>query len=310
MVIAGSALFAVNGTIAKLVLRAGVDSPQLTALRATGAFAGLLLLCLVTRPRRLRLTRRELPLIIGYGLAGFFLVPMLYFVSIERLPVGIALLFEYTAPLLVAVWARFVQHARVRARLWIGLVLSLAGLASVAEVWRELRLDGLGMAAGFAAAFLLAAYYLLGARGINQRDALSLTCWAFGLSALAGMIVRPWWRFPVETLWQTGEGVPVWLLCGYIIVLGSIAPYLLVVASLRHLPATSVGIIGMVEPILATIVAWRALGETLNPAQLAGGTLVLLGVILAETARVTRTAAPPAPDIATAMPVSGGDLAR
>jgi drug/metabolite transporter (DMT)-like permease len=122
LVLASGALFAVNGTVSKLVLRAGIDAPQLTLLRAAGAFTGLLVLSLLVRPgaRRLRVTAGQLPLLIGYGLAGFFLVPMLYFVAISRLPVGIALLFEYTAPLLVALWARFGQHQRVRPRLWAG----------------------------------------------------------------------------------------------------------------------------------------------------------------------------------------------
>jgi drug/metabolite transporter (DMT)-like permease len=141
-----------------LVLRAGFDAPQLTLLRAAGAFTGLLLLSVVLRPAvgRSQVRRHDVPLLVGYGLSGFFLVPMLYFVAISRMPVGIALLFEYTAPLLVALWARFGQHRRVRARLWGGLALSLAGPACVAEVWGALRLDGLGVAAGFGAAVLLA----------------------------------------------------------------------------------------------------------------------------------------------------------
>ena len=98
MVVASGVLFAVNGTVSKLILRAGLDAPRLTELRATGAALGLSVLWL-TLPRgrrgRLAVTRRELPLLAGYGLAGFFLVPMLYFVAISRLPVGIALLFEY-----------------------------------------------------------------------------------------------------------------------------------------------------------------------------------------------------------------------
>jgi drug/metabolite transporter (DMT)-like permease len=313
MVVVGSALFAVNGTIAKLVLRAGFDEPQLTTLRATGAFAGLLVLCFAVRPGPIRLavTRRELPLLVTYGLAGFFLVPMLYFVSIARLPVGIALLFEYTATLFVALWARFGQHARVKPRLWGGLVLSLIGLAGVAEVWGDVRLNGIGVAAGFVAAVLLAGYYILGARGIRSRDTLSLTCWAFGFAALAGMIVRPWWRFPAGVLRGTSNGVPVWLLCAYIIVFGSIVPYLLVAGALRHLPATSVGIIGMVEPVIATAVAWLVLGEALDPAQLTGGALVLLGVGLAETARAAVPAQPPAtPDIVAATAGDVRDLAR
>jgi drug/metabolite transporter (DMT)-like permease len=302
MVVSSGALFAVNGTVSKLVLRAGVDAPQLTLVRAAGAFAGLLLISVATGPRRLRLTVSELPLIAAYGLAGFFLVPMLYFVAIARMPVGIALLFEYTAPLLVALWARFGQGQQVRPRLWSGLALSLAGLACVAEIWGDLRLDGVGVLAGFGAAVLLAVYYIVGAHGVQHRDTLSLTTWAFGASAVAGLLTRGatagtggW-----EPLTASSHGVPVALLCAYVVVLGSIVPYLLVTGALRYLPATSVGIIGMVEPVIAAAVAWLVIGvgEALDAAQLAGGLLVLAGVALAETARVAtgQQPQPPAPD--------------
>ncbi|WP_422774036.1 EamA family transporter [Plantactinospora sp. WMMC1484] len=302
LVLSSAVLFAVNGTVSKLVLRAGVDAAQLTLIRAAGAFAGLLALSLLLRPgaRRLQVTAAHLPLLLAYGLAGFFLTPMLYFVAISRLPVGIALLFEYTAPLLVALWARFGQHQRVRPRLWGGLALSLAGLACVAEVWGELTLDGLGVLAGLAAAVMLAGYYVLGARGVREHDTLSLTTWAFGAAAVAGLLTRAvtdgtggW-----APLGATSGGVPVALLCGYVVLLGSILPFLLVAAALRHLPATSVGILGMTEPVLAAAVAWLALGagEVLNAAQLGGGLLVLVGVALAETARTAEPSAEPPAD--------------
>ncbi|MGC9667315.1 EamA family transporter [Planosporangium sp. 12N6] len=287
MVVASGALFALNGTVAKLVLRAGMDPMQLTTLRATGAFVGLLVLTLALAPRRLRFTRRELPLLVGYGLAGFAFVPLLYFIAISRLPVGIALLFEYTAPLLVALWARFGQRQPVRPRLWVGLGLSIAGLAGVAEIWGDLRLNPVGIAAGLGAAALLAVYYLAGARGAARRDPLSLTCLAFGFAAAVGAVLRPWWHFPGHLLRATSGGVPVWLLCCYVVLLGSIAPYLLVSASLRHLPPTSAGIVGMVEPVFAGAIAWLVLDEALAPAQLAGAALILVGVVLAETARTT-----------------------
>jgi drug/metabolite transporter (DMT)-like permease len=297
MVVASGTLFAVNGTVSKLVLRAGIEPPQLAFLRAAGAFVGVLAITLMLgRGRRLAVTRRDLPLLFGYGLAGFFLVPMLYFVAISRLPVGIGLLFEYTAPLFVALWVRFGQRQPVRPRLWGGLALSLVGLACVAEVWGELSLDGLGVLAGLTAAVLLALYYLLGAKGVARRDTLSLTTWAFGAAAVAGLLTQA--VAPAQGGWaplgqSTSGGVPIALLLGYVVVLGSIAPYLLLAGALRHLPATSVGIIGMVEPVLASAVAWITLGgsEALNTAQLTGGALVLAGVALAETARV----APPPP---------------
>jgi drug/metabolite transporter (DMT)-like permease len=304
MVFVASAMFAVNGTMSKLVLRAGFDAPQLTLLRAAGAFLGLMLLSLVLRPgpRRLRVRPREIPLLVVFGVSGFYLVPMLYFVAISRMPVGIALLFEYTAPLLVALWARFGQRQQVRPRLWGGLALSLGGLACVAEVWGELRLDGLGVAAGFGAAVLLAFYYVLGARGVEQRDSVSLTTYAFGAAAVTGLLVRAvtegtggW-----EPLTRSEAGVPVALLCCYVVIFGSIVPYTLLAAAMRHLPATSVGILGMVEPVLAATVAWITLGagEALNAAQLAGGVLVLAGVTLAETARTApKRPIPGPPDV-------------
>ncbi len=295
MIVSAALLFAVNGTVSKLILQAGFQARDLATFRALGGFLGLILLGTVLSPgiRRFRLARKEIPLILVYGVTGFFAVPMLYFVAISRLPVGIALLFEFTAPVFVALWFRFGRRQPVRARLWAGLALSLVGLACVAEVWGGgMRLDGVGVAAGFTAAVLLAAYYLLGARGVTTRDSISLTGLAFGVSAVAGFATRavagglPDWRV------LTGEaagGAPVWTLAVYLLICGTIIPYLLIVGSLRHLPATSVGIIGMVEPVLASAVAWITLGETeaLNPAQLAGGVILLLGVGLAETARVT-----------------------
>jgi drug/metabolite transporter (DMT)-like permease len=291
MVLASGLLFAVNGTVSKLVLKAGMPAIQLATLRATGAFAGLLVVTLLLRPNTLRLSRRDIPTLAGYGLAGFFLVPLLYFVAIGRLSVGVALLFEYTAPLFVALWARLAQRRNVRRRLWLGLALSLAGLACVAQVWGgDLHLDPLGVLAGLGAAVLLATYYVVGAHGTTQRDTLSLTCWAFGFAALAGSVVRPWWQFPTEIATRDSGGWPVWLLCVWVVVLGSIVPYLLVTGALRHLPTTSVSIIGMVEPVIAAAVAWLILGERLPAIQIFGGALVLGGVALAETARATQQA--------------------
>jgi drug/metabolite transporter (DMT)-like permease len=281
-ILCSATLFAVNGTMAKLLLQTGIDAAQVATMRATGGALGLFVVGLALRPRSLRITRRDVPMLAVYGLAGFFLVPLLYLVAIRRLDVGIALLFEYTGTVFVALWARFVQRKPVRRRLWIGLALCLAGLACVAEIWGNRGLDPIGVAAGFGAAVLLAAYFLIGAHGTTRRDTLSLTAWAFLFAAAAGAVVRPWWRFPLDQLAHPRTA----LLAGYVVVLGTTVPYLLLAAAMRHLPATSVSIISMIEVVLAAAVAWLVLGEALPVVQLAGGLLILGGVVLAETARV------------------------
>jgi drug/metabolite transporter (DMT)-like permease len=294
MATAAAALFAVNGTVSKVILTsADMTSLRLTELRATGAFVGLAVFIGLTSPRRLRIRRDELGLLLFYGVVGFALVTWLYFVAIERLPIGIGLLLEFTAPVLVALWARVMWHEHVRRRVWAALALALAGLALVAEVWEDARLDTVGVTAGLFAAGALATYFLVGEHATGRRDALSLTCISLGVAAAFWAVVQPWWGFPFEELWQTvslqgaleSTTAPVWLLSLWMIVLGTILPFALSLGALHHLPATRVSIVAMVEVVLASIVAWVWLEETLSAAQLAGGAVVLTGIVLAQTSR-------------------------
>jgi drug/metabolite transporter (DMT)-like permease len=71
----------------------------------------------------------------------------------------------------------------------------------------------------------------------------------------------------------------------WMIVLGTIVPFLLVVGALRHISATRAGVTGMLEPVVAILVAWAWLGESLDPVQLGGAGLTLAGICLAQTAR-------------------------
>ncbi|HET9288209.1 MAG TPA: EamA family transporter [Gaiella sp.] len=294
MVTTASALFAVNGTVSKVILtQSGVTSVRLTELRATGAFLGLAAVLAVTAPGRLRVPRDELALLVFYGIVGFALVQWLYLVSIERLPIGIGLLLEFTAPVLVALWARLVWHEPVRRRVWAALALAFVGLVGVAEVWQDFRLDTVGVVAGLLAAGALATYYLAGEHQTARRDALSLTCLSLGVAAVFWAVLQPWWSFPFDELGATvpldgpleSASAPVWALCLWVVVPGTILPFALSLGALHHLPATRVATVSMLEVLLASIVAWAWLGETLSAAQLAGGVIVLLGVVLAQTSR-------------------------
>jgi drug/metabolite transporter (DMT)-like permease len=286
-------LFAINGTVSKVILDAGMSAMRLTELRCAGAVVGLGLVLLVVSPGRLRISLREIPLLAAYGMAGVALTQCFYFLAITRMPVSIALLFEYTAPLMVALWVRFVMHQPVRNRVWAALALSLIGLALVAEVWSGGSLDGAGVAAALAAAVALAAYYLLGEHGTSRRDPLSTTFWAFVFATVFWSVVQPWWSFPYDGL--TGDtsllgnladvSLPMPVLMVWMVVLGTIVPFVLVLSGLHHLPATRVGMIGMLEPVLAGVVAWLWLSEALSTAQLVGAAVVLAGIVLAQTSR-------------------------
>ena len=102
LTVAAAGLFAVNGTVSTLALQAGVPAPWLTTLRCGGAAVVLLAVLAVVAPARLRVSWREVPFLAAFGVVGIALTQYLYYVAIGRLPVGIALVFEMTAPVLIA----------------------------------------------------------------------------------------------------------------------------------------------------------------------------------------------------------------
>lgn len=293
LVATAATLFAVNGTVSKVILVSGLSSERLSEIRSTGALLGLALGLAILRPIALRVRARELPFLAVFGVFGLAFVQWFYFVAIHRLAIGVALLIQYLAPLVVALWARFVYRESVRQRIWVALALALGGLTLIVQVWEGASLSGLGLAASLAAALTYALYVLLAERGVQHRDPVSLTCYGFLFASVWWAVVQPWWSFPagrvsaVVSLQGNLEGshLPVWALAVSMVVLGTIVPFVLVVTALRHITATSAGIVAMLEPVVAIAVAWLWLGEALDAAQLAGGTVVVAAIVLAQTAR-------------------------
>jgi drug/metabolite transporter (DMT)-like permease len=299
LTLAAAAFFAVNGTVSTLALEAGIPATRLTALRCTGAAVALLTVLAVVAPGRLRITWREVPFLAVFGIVGIALTQFLYYVALGRMPVGIALVFEMTAPVWIALYVWLVRRERVRSRLWVALLLSLSGLVLVAEVWQDGgSLEPLGVVAALLAAVCLATYYLMGERGTTSRDPVTLTCWSFVAAGVFWSVVAPWWRFDTGLLADRvpmsigSVALPMWVLVVWIVVLGAVVPFWLSVAALRHLAPTAAGLVATVEPVFASIVAWLWLEQVLSAWQLAGGAVVLTGIVLAQTARATKSPSP------------------
>jgi drug/metabolite transporter (DMT)-like permease len=292
LVAVAATLFAVNGTVSKVILGSGISSGQLTAVRCAGALIGLTLIAVAVRPGSLRVRAGDLPLLVALGI-GLAVVQWSYFFAIHRLDIGIALLIQYVAPILVALWARFVFHEPVRRRIWSALALSLAGLTLSVEIWHGGRLSGSGVAACVLAAISYAAYVLIAERGVRRRDPISLSAWGFLFATIFWSLLAPWWTFPARHLDDhvallgnlASTQTPLWVLMLWMVVLGGIVPFALIVSALRHISATRAGITAMLEPVVAIIVAWAWLGESLQPVQLSGAALTLVGIGLAQTAR-------------------------
>ncbi len=298
-----AALFGVNGSVSKVVIAAGLNPAQVTLMRvvATAILSGLGLA--LAGWRHFAVTRRELAALALLGVGGLAMVQWLYAVAISKLPVGVALLFEYTAVILVALTAWLVFHERIGARLWWAIGAVLVGLAVVAQVW-DSRLNPVGVLAGLAAAVAFAFYFLAGERGVARKHPLAVAFWAATFASGFWALFSGWWNIDPALLTRhvslTGAlesaVVPLWLPLSYIVTLGSFAPFVLLFMALRHTSATAVGIAASSEVLFAFIVAWLWLGESLSALQMAGSVLVFVGIVVAQTARQSVTAAlePPA----------------
>ena len=290
MVALASTLFAVNGAVSKVVLSSGISSLRLTEVRCTGALVGFVLIAWL-RGSSLRFRLRELPFILLFGVVGLALVQFLYFVAIKRLPIGVGLIIEYIAPVLIALWTRYVWKRRLPRAVWVAMAVALGGLAMVVELWRGTSLDGAGVAAALAAALCYATYVLAGEHGVRTRDTVSLTTIGFIFAALFYAIIQPWWTFPfarssvdVSLLGRLDTlHAPVWGMYLWVIVLGGVAPFLLYFGSLKHISATRASLVAMLEPVLASLVAYAWLGETFGAWQIVGGCVVLAALALAQT---------------------------
>jgi drug/metabolite transporter (DMT)-like permease len=281
-----AAMFAVNGSIAKLLIEDGVTPAHLSQLRVTVAFLMLAGALVVADRRRLRIARADVPRMAWLGFAGVAIVQLSYFLAIERMPISVALVIQFTGPAMVLLWLRLAHGRRLKPSLYGAVALSVAGSALVVEVFDAGSIDGLGVVYALVAAVTFAIYLVGFERAGQSYDAFTTLTWGLGFATLFWVLVSPPWTFPLGDFDSLGHMA---LALG-VVVIGTLAPFLLNLSALRHLPAARVGVIATLEPVLATLVAWAIHDEALAGIQIVGGLLVVAAVAWVQSH-------PPSPEV-------------
>ena len=291
-----------NAGVCRVVLRAGLSPALLTITRVTFTFLVLLVLALLFRRTSLVAPRgRLLLLLVLHGAVGVAALQWTYFVAIDRLPVSMALLLEYQAPVLVALWARLVQKEATRPRLWVGLALAVLGLAAATEVWNGARFDTVGILAGLGAALTFSAYFLIGEAGVADLDPMRVIVWSFGVASVCMNLFAPLTGFDRSLLGERpsmlGElaerHAPVWALLAWIVLVGTLAPFGLFLLALARTSATTVTTVAMLEPIGVSALGWAWFGETLGVVAVIGCVAVVAGIVVTQSARAPHLAVEP-----------------
>lgn len=294
---AAAVLWAVGGAYASRLIDQGASFVELTEARAWITASALALVVLrrsdrAVQARAARGARPHLGLIVVFGLsiAGANLT---YYASLSRLPVAIAITVQYTAPALVVAFSAFAARKAPSRRVLVSLIGAVIGVALLAElpvVLTEggLRLDGLGLLAAGISAFAFATYIVTGETVGRSLGAQRSVFEGFVVASILWVVV------------QTARGRPDTLLdpdfafaIVFLAVATTIAPFVLFVWGLERIPASDAGITSTLEPLMAALIAFFWLDQSLSGWQIAGGLLVIAAIGRIQSER------PPSPEVLT-----------
>ncbi len=291
--IAAAMGFALGGVAAKILREADMDAFRLTQIRTVGAALILLVIAFMRGKEQLYARKNELKDLFIFGTVGVAAVTSFYFFAIKYLYVSVALVIEFTASIWIVLYLRFIKKKQISPIMWWGIACAFSGLFLLSQIWTGTTLHPLGVAVAFADAIALSIYFLFADRLSQTRTSLSLMAWGLGVAAVFWSLVLPWWNFPFEFLTNTyrlegslsNYSAPGWAIVLWIIVVGTVIPYLLTITGIRELSASTGSVIGMIEPLFAGVIAWWLLSEAFNTTQLIGCAVLLIGIYLADKAR-------------------------
>ncbi|MFC7330933.1 EamA family transporter [Marinactinospora rubrisoli] len=282
--LASALAFGGSGPFARPLIDAGVGPLQVTWLRVAGA--ALLLLPLAIRHRRALRTHPWL--LLAYGAFPMAGVQACYFAAISRIPVGVALLIEFLGPILVVAWIRVVRRQRVPRAAAVGVVLALAGLACLVEVWAGVRFDPIGLALALGAAFCQAGYFLLSDAAGDEVDPLAVISYgALVAAAVITVFARPWtlpWQLLTGDVHIAGATTSALVSVVWLAFVSTAVAYVTGVWAVRRLSPTVAGAVSYLEVLTAIVLAWLMLGEALTSVQLLGAVIVVAGAFVGQKA--------------------------
>jgi drug/metabolite transporter (DMT)-like permease len=277
LVLAAASLWGTLALFARVLGGAGISASEMTSVRAAGAAVGLGL-WLLRRPARLRIRPRDLPFFLAYGVIGLTLFHYLYFAALEHTSIAVAVALLYTAPAFVLLASRVLFGERIDGARLGALGLVLAGIFLVTGALRLLATDqatisGAALLFGLGSGLSYGLYTIFGKHALDRYDPYQTVFYSFLFGALVLALVAPPW---VPFREHPEATVPL-LLLG---IVPTIAPYLLYILGLRHLPPSTASILASVEPVVATLLGFVWLGEAMGVDQMAGIALIIAAALV------------------------------
>jgi drug/metabolite transporter (DMT)-like permease len=276
--------FGLSGSLARSLLDVGWSPAAVVATRVGGAFLILLIPCLFLLRRIGLPTGRQSLRLLAYGLVAVALAQLCFFSAVQYLSVGVALLLEYLAPVMLIGWHWARSHRRPAWPVLAGAGLSMVGLVFVLDLRGGLSLNPIGVAWGLPAVVCLSAYFLLSEENGTDAPIHPLLLTTAGTGIGAGVLlaasaagILPLAAAPGAAI-LAGQAVGWWLPVLLLILVCAVFAYLSGIVAVRRLGSSLASFVSLTEVIFAVIFAFVLLGQRPGLMQLLGGVLIVAGI--------------------------------
>ncbi len=301
--IGSAATFGMSGPFAKALMTAGWTPTAAAAARLALGAVVMAIFATVTRPGWLREARRHLKTIVLYGIIPIAGAQLAFYNAVDHLPVAVALLLEFTAPVLVVGWLWISTRRRPTNRTLAGVGLAIAGIMLVLDIFGPGAQDTgahfnlVGVIWGLSAAICAACYFLMSDTGAADHDAIDteaqeplhpitlaaggliVGAGAVALLGVTGVLPMTFTANPVVIAGFTTSWVVAVLMLS---VFSTALAYTIGITGIALLRPGFASLVGLAEVMFAVLWAWLLVGEAITGMQAVGGAVVLAGLALAR----------------------------
>lgn len=272
-----------SAALAKLLFNTRFDPLIITQTRTSLSFLLLAAYFLVVDRSVFRIQAADLQALVTVGIVGVAFTNYTYYFTVKESSVATAILIQYTAPVLVTLYAAFISKEETFTPVkLLSLALALAGcfVAVSGGSAENIRLSGWSALTGPASAVFFAFQLIASKRVLRRHSIWTMLLYAFGSAGAFWMFINPPWL-----ILQKGYSAEDWGILWLFAVVSILIPHTLLISSLKILEASRVSITTTLEPFVAMLMAWIIVGEPITWAQAAGGAGVIGAVLLLQVRR-------------------------
>lgn len=281
-----AATFGVSGPFAKSLIESGWSPGGAVFARVAGGALVMMVIAVATQWPRLRQVGAHTRTVLLYGVFAISGVQLCFFNAVQHLSVGVALLLEYLAPIIVIGWVWITKGARPSAQTLLGAAVALIGAAVVIDVFGSAEISAVGVAWGLAAAACLAVYFVISERADGDLQPVVLAASGLTVSALVigalGLVGILPLEFSASNAVVAEHSVGVWLPVAVLVLVSTVIAYLTGIAAITLLGPTIGSLVALTEVLCAVVAAWILVGESVTALQAVGGAAIIAGLVLAR----------------------------